>query len=186
MSATQTVQPFSVVVLCLIVLGLTSSSFVDAFRRRSVFAFYMFAAVVTWGFTLGPRPRFLGELVLYRGPYEFLMLFPGFDSGLRVPARFVMMTILAVAIAAGIALVRLTAAASRRARVAFTIVVLLAITADSWTFTNPMPSVPPFVELPGTVPDSAAVLELPLGNVGPDIAAVYRFDWSRPSRRERL
>ena len=173
-SARQTVQPFSVVVLCLIILGLTSPSFVDAFRRRSVFAFYTFAAVMTWAFTLGPRPRFLGELVLYRGPYEFLMLFPGFDSGLRVPARFVMITILAVAVAAGIALVRLTASASRTARVAFTIVVLLAITADSWTFTNPMPSVPPFVELPGTVPDSAAVLELPLGNVGPDIAAVYR------------
>jgi hypothetical protein len=102
------------------------------------------------------------------------MLFPGFEDRLRVPARFVMMTILAVAIAAGIALVRLTASASRTKRAAFTIAVLVAIAADSWTFTCPMPSVPPLVELPGAVPDSAAVLELPLGNVGPDIAAVYR------------
>ena len=52
----------------------------------------MMAAVLTWGFTLGPRPRLLGELFLYRGPYEFLMLFPGFGDRLRVPARFVMMT----------------------------------------------------------------------------------------------
>ena len=173
-SASQTVQPLSIAVLCLIVLGLTSPSFVDAFRRRSVFAFYTAATVMTWGFTLGPRPRLLGELLLYRGPYELLMLFPGFGDRLRVPARFVMMTILAVAIAAGIALIRLTASAPRAVRVAVTILVLVAITADSWTFTCPMPAVPPFVELPGTVPESAAVLELPLGNVGTDIAAVYR------------
>jgi hypothetical protein len=37
-----------------------------------------------------------------------------------------------------------------------------------------MPTVPDFFELPSAVPVSAAVLELPLGNVGPDIAAVYR------------
>src|SRR5204862_2965177 len=36
------------------------------------------------------------------------------------------------------------------------------------------PSVPPFDHIPRSVPSSAAVLELPLGNVGPDIAAVYR------------
>ena len=173
-SASQTVQPLSIAVLCLVALGLTSPSFVDAFRRRSVFAFYTFAAVMTWSFTLGPRPRLLGELLLYRGPYEFLMLFPGFGDRLMVPARFVMMTILAVSVAAGIALIRLTASAPRAVRFAVTVLILLAITADSWTFTCPMPSVPPFVELPGTVPGSAAILELPLGNVGSDIAAVYR------------
>ena len=102
------------------------------------------------------------------------MLFPGFDEGLRVPARFVMITILAVAVAAGIALVRLTGSASRTVRVAVTVLVLTAIAADSWTFTLPMPSAPPLIELPDAVPPSAAVLELPLGNVGPDIAAVYR------------
>jgi hypothetical protein len=173
-SAAQTVQPLSIAVLCLILIGLTSPGFVDAFRRRSVFAFYTLAAVMTWGFSLGPRPRFLGQLLLYRGPYEFLMLLPGFEDRLRVPARFVMMTILAVAVAAGIALIRLTASVSRAARVASTVAVLLAIAADSWTFTCPMPTVPPFLELPGSVPDAAAVLELPLGNVGSDISAVYR------------
>lgn len=173
-SASQSVQPFSIAVLCLIVLGLTSALFVDAFRRRSVFAFYTVAAVMTWSFTLGPRPKLLGHLLLYRGPYDFLMLFPGFEDRLRVPARFVMMTILAVSVAAGFALVRLTASASRTVRLVFTVIVLAAIVADSWTFSCPMPSVPPFVELPATVPASAPILELPLGNVGPDITAVYR------------
>jgi hypothetical protein len=125
-------------------------------------------------FTLGPKPRLLGELLIYRGPYAFLMLLPGYDARLRVPARFVMVTILAVAIAAAIALLRLTATASQARRTAVTAAVLAAIVADSWTFTLPMPEVPPFVELPAAVPASAAVLELPLGNVGPDIAAVYR------------
>jgi hypothetical protein len=37
-----------------------------------------------------------------------------------------------------------------------------------------MPFVPPPAPLPGEAPVSAAVLELPLGNVGSDIAAVYR------------
>jgi hypothetical protein len=174
LSARQTVQPFSITVLCAIMLGLTSPTFVAAFRRHSIFAFYTTAAFMTWSFMLGPRPTLLGRQLLYRGPYAFLMWLPGFDERLRVPARFVMMTILAVAIAAGIALIRLTGSASRAVRVGVTALVLLAITADSWTFVLPMPSVPPFLRLPDEVPASAAVLELPLGNVGPDIAAVYR------------
>ena len=39
----------------------------------------------------------------------------------------------------------------------------------------------PFVQLPVGVPDSAAVLELPLGDVGADIAAVY--SWSGHGHR---
>ena len=69
---------------------------------------------------------------------------------------------------------------------AVTLLVLVAIAADSWTFGLPMPAVPPFVALPDAVPPSAAVLELPLGNVGGDIAAVYRSIAPRPSGREWL
>ena len=173
-SASRTVQPLSTVLLCLFILGVTSPTFVDAVRRRSIFAFYTVAALMTWLFTLGPRPRLLGYLVIYRGPYELLMFLPGFDERLRVPARFVMITILAVAVAAGIAFVRVTASAPRTRRAAATALVLFAIAADSWTVAYPMPTVPPFVRLPDAVPGSAAVLELPLGNVGGDIAAVYR------------
>jgi hypothetical protein len=173
-SASQTAQPLTVAVFCVFVLGLTSAAVVDAFRRRSVFAFYTMAAFVSWTFTWGPRPTLLGHQLLYRGPYAFLMLFPGFDERLRVPARFVMLTILAVGVAAGIALVRLTGSTSRFVRAAITAVVLLAIAADSWMPAIPMPHVPALVQLPAPVPSSAVVLELPLGNLGPDIAAVYR------------
>lgn len=173
-SVSRTDRPLSVAILSLLVLGITSPTFVNIFRRRSTFAFYTIAAVMTWLFTLGPRPRLLGHVLLYRGPYALLMLFPGFDDRLRVPARFVMITILAVAIAAGIALLRLTASASRTVRVVVTALVLAAITTDSWTLTCPIQPVPAFLSFPKTVPDAAAVLELPLGGVGPDIAAVYR------------
>ena len=172
-SASQTERPLSIVALCLLLLGLTSARFASVFRRRSTFAFYTLAAVMTWLFTLGPRPKFLGHTLLHRGPYALLMLLPGFDERLRVPSRFVMMTILAVAVAAGIALVRLTARSPRSVRIVATVLVLVAITADSWTFTLPMPTVPTLIQLPSAVPATAAVLELPLGNVGPDIAAVY-------------
>ena len=100
-SASRTDRPLSVAVLSLLVLGVTSPTFVNVVRRSSTFAFYTIAAAMTWIFTLGPRPRLLGHPLLYRGPYALLMLLPGFDDRLRVPARFVMITILAVAIAAG-------------------------------------------------------------------------------------
>ena len=54
-SASQTVQPLSIAVFCFCLLAITSRPFVDAFRRRSVFAFYITAAALTWTFTLGPR-----------------------------------------------------------------------------------------------------------------------------------
>jgi hypothetical protein len=174
LSASQTAQPFSIAVLGLILLGVSSPTFVAAFRRRSVLAFYLTAAVMTWAFTLGPRPKFLGHQLLYRGPYELLMLLPGFEDRLRVPARFVMMTILAVAVAAGLALVRLTGSGPRALRLGATVLILIALVADSWPSDLPMPAVPSFVRLPSGAPERAAVLELPLGNVGSDIAAVYR------------
>ena len=173
-SASQTVQPLSIAVFCLCLLAITSRPFVDAFRRRSVFAFYITAAVTDLDVHARSAAAAPRRAAIYRGPYEFLMLFPGYDERLRVPSRFVMMTILAVAIAAGIALLRLTARTSSSRRAACVGVVLLAIVADSWTFDLPMPAAPPLVALPDAVPASAAVLELPLGNVGPDIAAVYR------------
>src|SRR5215207_7474002 len=63
-----------------------------AFRRRSVMAFYLLAALATWILALGPDPTFMGARAFYRAPYSWLMLLPGVD-GLRVPARFWMMTL---------------------------------------------------------------------------------------------
>src|SRR5262249_42904750 len=54
-SASQTVQPLSITVLCLLLLALTSRAFLDAFERRSTYAYYSTAAFLTWALTLGPR-----------------------------------------------------------------------------------------------------------------------------------
>ena len=63
-----------------------------AFGRRSPLAFYLLAAFTMWVFALGPDPTFFDRRVLYQSPYGQLMRLPGFD-GLRVPARFWMMSL---------------------------------------------------------------------------------------------
>jgi hypothetical protein len=173
-SASMTERPLGVAVLLLLVLGLTSSTFRRIWRGRSTFAFYVIAAAMLWIFSLGPRPHLLGHPIIYRGPYALLMLLPGFGDRLRVPARFEMIALLAVSTAAGIALVRLTASRPRSVRLAATFVAVVAIAADSWTFSCPMPDVPALVPLPASIPSSAAVLHLPLGRTDQDIAAVYQ------------
>ena len=178
-AAGRTEKPLAIAVLLLLVVGLTSSRFRGVVRQRSTFAFYVVAAVVTWSFSLGPRPKLLGTPLLYRGPYSFLMALPGFDYGFRAPARFIMMTILAVAVAAGIALVRLTASVPARTRWTVTAFLVLAIAADSW-----VPQIPVFAApapLPPAAASGAAVLELPLGETFEDITATYHsIDHQRP------
>ena len=171
-TAGRTEKPLAVAVGLFLVVGFTSPVILDVIRRRSTFAFYTLAALMTWLFSLGPRPRFLGHPLLYRGPYSFLMVLPGFDYGLRAPARFIMMTTLAMAVAAGIALVRLTANRSRSIRMTVTALVLAGIALDSWT--RPIPVFAAPSALPDAATAGASVLELPLGNVYLDIAATYR------------
>src|SRR5262249_5615904 len=136
-SAGRTDRPLTVAIFSLLVLFLTSATFINIVRRRSTFAFYTIAAVITWALSLCPAPRLFGQSWLYRGPYALLMLFPGFDYRFRAPARFAMITALGVATAAGVGLVRITAAAPRSVRVAGTLLLFVAIAADSWTFTCP-------------------------------------------------
>jgi hypothetical protein len=174
LSASRIDRPLGAALLILLLLGVTSPAFGRIWRRRSTFSFYVTAAVMSWIFSLGPRPHFMGHTVMYRGPYALLMLLPGYGDRLRVPARFEMITLLAVATAAGLALVRLTALAPRSWRLAITSAVLFAIAADGWTFTCPIAGVPAAMPLPDSIPHSAAVLQLPLGRTDQDIAAIYQ------------
>jgi hypothetical protein len=181
LSVSQPDRPLGVAVWALLLLGATAGWFRTAVQRGSPLAFYTVAAGLTWLLTLGPKPTFLGTPFVYRGPYALLMLLPGFDTRLRVPARFVMLTILAVGVAAGIVLPQLMAPLSRRLRVAIVVAVLAGIIADSWTFACPIVTAPSLAELPAGVPVNAAVLELPLGETGADIAAAYRgIGYGRP------
>lgn len=174
LSVTRHERPLMIAALCLGLLCATSRTLRDAMSRRSTFAFYVVAGIVSWIFAVGPRPSFLGTWLLYRGPYELLMLFPGFDSGLRAPARFAMIVAFCLATAAGLAFVRVTAGVRGARKAALAAPVLLLIAADSWILSLPFPAAPRFFQLPAGVPESAVVLELPLGNIETDIAAVYR------------
>ncbi len=140
-----------------------------ALRRSETMTFYLFAAAVTWVLSLGPALTAAGTL---RGPsvmpFMALMQLPG-ASGVRVPARFWMMSTLCLAVVAGLMVATL---ARRRLTAAVLVAVVGAgIVADGWMGTIQAGQAPPPVEdaraLRGTV-----VLSLPAGTVR-DIAPQY-------------
>jgi hypothetical protein len=148
-----------------------------AWQRQSVLAFYLVAAVLLFWCSLGPRPTLLGEQVLYEPPYAWLMRLPYFGDTVRVPARFAMLGILALSVAGSLAFQRLSSLTRHTA--ALFLVVAVGILADGWIRALPLPAVPQsaFQIPPGE--RSAAVMELPLGDVWSDIAAMYRVTMHR-------
>ena len=78
-----------------------------AWRKRSPLAFYTIATVVMWLFSLGPSPTLMNETLIYKAPYAWLMLLPGVE-GVRVPARFWVLSTLCLAVAGGLAVARIT------------------------------------------------------------------------------
>ena len=136
-----------------------------AFRRRSAAAFYMLAAFVTWIFTLGPDPTLMDHRLLYRAPYSWLMLLPGFD-GLRVPARFWTMTLACLSVTGALAVHRLHGQ-SRRIVIALAVAGLLL---DGWPGRFAVLDAPPI----RPSPDGAAFrLDLPITDAG-DPQALYQ------------
>lgn len=96
-------KPLSIAILLLVVAGALHPSVRSAWQRRSPLAFYAMAAVVMWLFSLGPAPTLMDKPILYKAPYAWLMLLPGVD-GVRVPARFWVLAVLCLSVAAGLAL----------------------------------------------------------------------------------
>lgn len=149
-----------------------------AWQRRSVLAFYVVAAAVLFLCSLGPRPAFLGEQILYEPPYAWLMRLPLFADGgipvptVRVPARFGMLIALALSAAAALAIPKI--ASSARARRTLLIAAVVGITADAWM--RELPLLDPARDIPEPGRDRAGVLMmLPLGDARADTAAMY---WS--------
>ena len=92
-------------------------------------------------------------------------------GAIRAPARFAMPAMLALSVAGALAFSRLTS--DRAWRPAFTLLLMCGVVADSWVTNLPMVPLPD--RWPATRADGfAAVLELPLGDVFDDIAAMYR------------
>lgn len=167
LSVTSPHKPLSVAVLCVLAVLLTHPAVRSAWHTRSNLAFYSLAAVVMWLMALGPAPTFLGQPALYKAPYAWLMLLPGVD-GIRVPARFWMLAVLCLAVCAGLAVHRFTAAAPRFRRLLIT-AACAGILLDGW------PARLRLAPRPDDRPNHARAaqrLDLPFGRT--DTIALYR------------
>ena len=155
--------------MCCLWLG-TSSSLRQAWQRRSAFAFYALAAALLFLCSFGPEPTFRGHQFLYKPPYAWLMNLPVFAS-IRVPARFGMVAMLALAAAGAVAFDgwRL----SPRSRRLAAGLLLLGVLADGWVRPISMQPLPTQWSA-GRTDGFAAVMELPLGDLMGDMAATYR------------
>jgi hypothetical protein len=144
----------------------------DARRRSpSIISFYLFAAIATWALALGPTLILMGEISGRPGPFALLQALPGV-SGLRVPARFWLMTLICLSVVAGLVLAELIARARPQVRRALLAVAACALLADGWIVRIPARAAP----LP--VPDASAlqggiVLQLPIDPY-PDMATTWR------------
>jgi hypothetical protein len=141
-----------------------------AWRRCSAIAFYLLTAFVTWIFALGPDPTLMNQPLLYRAPYSWLMLLPGFD-GLRVPARFWTMTLVCLAAIGALAVHRLE---GRRRRTVVAIA-LAGLLLDGWPGRFMVVAAPPLRPAPA---GTAVRLDLPV-TPDNDAAALYRQMFER-------
>jgi hypothetical protein len=169
-SASSADKPVSTAAALLLVAFVFSRTFRDAVRRGSAATFYIGAAIVCWVLAWGPFPRLFGVEVLYQAPFAWLLQLPGV-AGLRVPARFWMMTVICLSVFAGLASARLLSGRGRGVAIP-TGLLALVLLADGWTTI-------PVAAVPGGVPDPAAlrgqaVLSLPIGSLYPDLASGYR------------
>jgi hypothetical protein len=138
---------------------------VEALRRRSPLAFYALAAFATWVFALGPEPTVFDHRALSQAPYGWLMRLPAF-SGIRVPARFWMMTLLCLSALAALAINRL----GGRTRSIVASIAVVGLTLDGWPKQYTVLAEPEHRPAP---PGVSARLDLP-SNDDNDAASLYR------------
>ncbi len=160
---------------------LTSPTIRDAWRRQSPLEFYSLATVLLWMFAMGPTARFLGNRILYKAPYSWLMLLPAFRDAFRVPARFAMVAALTLAAAAAVALWKLLASREPRVQRAVVSFVSAAIVAESWISPFPLFDPPPPLPIPASLPADAVIAELPMGAFEDGIAAYHSTMHHRPT-----
>lgn len=141
----------------------------DRCRAESILVFYAMATIAMWAFTFGPGQETAGLTVWLR-PYRWLTRVAGYD-GLRVPARFAMLSSLCLAISAGLAIARLRSIAHRAVPV-MTAIVLAGLTLDGLMQPVSLLTPPADTTLPASV--DGVVLELPVESVRVNTAAMYR------------
>src|SRR4029079_7218365 len=137
--------------------------------RARALAFYSAATLLMTWMTFGPAPEAWSIPSIWHA-FDWIGLLPRY-SGLRVPARFFMLSTLCVAAAAGLAMSALEERFRRLGRAVAAIGALL-ILADGWIVAMQL-GVPP---RPFGIPlaRDGRVLELPMTDAGINTAAVYR------------
>ena len=175
-------KPSLVAITCLVIAFLLSPFVRSAAKRSSTIGFYILATVVTWLLALGPTITFMGTPSGYHGPFMWLLRLPG-STGLRVPARFWLMTVICLSVVAGLALAELLRGRFRhKARLA-TALVAIGVLADGWIMG--IPAVPAPAPVPGEeLLHRATVMELPADGAFHDITAVFRaieYGWHTPN-----
>ena len=175
-------KPSLVAMTCLVLAFLLSPFVRSAVKRSSTIGFYLVATVLTWLLALGPTITFMGTPSGYHGPFMWLLRLPG-STGLRVPARFWLMTVICLSVVAGLALAELLRGRFRhKARLA-TALVAIGVLADGWIMG--IPAVPAPAPVPGEeLLHRATVMELPADGAFHDITAVFRaieYGWQTPN-----
>jgi hypothetical protein len=169
-SASSADKPMSVALGLLLVALLVSSWLQRVVRRGSTATFYLAAAIVCWVLSWGPFPRLFGSDALYQAPFAWLLQLPGV-GGLRVPARFWMMTVMCLVIFMGFAVAALLAGRGRRASFVIISAAACGLVADG-LMTIPAAAMPSRLLAADAAP-GATVLMLPLGIPPRDTRAVY-------------
>jgi hypothetical protein len=105
--------------------------------RRPII-FYAGTAALMWMLSLGPLPKLAGTAIGVPGPYALLAALPGFD-GMRVPARFWMVSVLCLAVCAALVVARIQ---SRRTRRAVAAAAIAGCLLDAWPRTFPVVAAP--------------------------------------------
>jgi hypothetical protein len=165
-------KPALIAATCLVSVLLLSPFVRSTVRRSSTIGFYLLASVLTWLLTLGPFITFMGVPSGYQGPFAWVMALPG-STGLRVPARFWLMTLVCLSVVAGISLADLVRGRSRKSAAIVTLVVALGVLSDGWNGSIPVVAAPAAVPGPELM-RGATVMELPPDEAFRDTTAVFR------------
>jgi hypothetical protein len=172
LSVANPIKPLTFALLLAVALALTSRTLRGAYATRSVIGFYAVAGFLMWMLTLGPTPTLMGNLIMHRGPYALLMYLPGFNA-LRVPARFWMMVTLCLAVVGAMVFARLAGRLGHMRRAA-AVLLAFGILADTWMTAMPLADIPRPIAALDCGRGTGPIMELPLGETYPDVAAMYR------------
>jgi hypothetical protein len=172
-SGRQARKPLSLALVFLVLAVAFEPRFRGALRNRSLLAFYALGTILCFLMCLGPTGRMMGEPILEKPPYWWLLKLPGVEN-LRVPTRFAMVAMLPLAMTVALGFARLARRMPLRAQPAAAAACVMLIVADSWPRPVPMHAPREQYTLPAGA-RGAAVIELPLGDVvDNDIAAMIR------------